>query len=297
MISRRRFICISAAGLACGPAEAAAEWRGFALGAETRILLRRAPAQAERIFQAVSDELARIEGLFSLYDPSSALSRLNAARYLEKPAADFVRVCALSDLLHQRTGGRFDPSVQALWQAHAREDNPEAAAGRVDWSRVTFDARAVRLGPGQSLTFNGIAQGFATDRVSALLREYGLGDILVNMGEHRAMGGPFALALHDPMEGQVATLALTDRAVATSSAMSDLVGGQSHILGPDGSMKPLWSTVSVEADEAGIADGASTAFVLMPREDILAAMKRLPQIHVVHLVSTRGRYERLTKSS
>ena len=48
------------------------------------------------------------------------------------------------------------------------------------------------------LTLNGIAQGYATDRVVAILRSEGIEHSLVDMGESRALGdGPGRPAVAD----------------------------------------------------------------------------------------------------
>lgn len=58
---------------------------------------------------------------------------------------------------------------------------------------VAFDAELIKPAPSQALTFNGIAQGFATDLVADVLRDHCLTNTLVNIGEYRAMGGALAL--------------------------------------------------------------------------------------------------------
>ena len=76
--------------------------------------------------------------------------------------------------MHRATGGAFDPSVQPLWQALARGGDVEAARALTGWERVTI-GQDITLAPGQALTFNGIAQGFATDVVTDLLASRGFG--------------------------------------------------------------------------------------------------------------------------
>ena len=39
-----------------------------------------------------------------------------------------------------------------------------------------------------SITLNGIAQGYITDKVTELLASFGISNTLVNMGEYRALG-------------------------------------------------------------------------------------------------------------
>ena len=150
-----------------------------------------------------------MERLFSLYDPGSDLARLNRLGRLTNPAPDFLELLRLSDIVHRASDGAFDPSVQPLWRALAQGAEPASlsdARTRVGWSRVAFDKLAVRfLRPGMALTFNGIAQGFATDRVASVLRAQGFTDTLVNLGEFRAGAGSWRVGISDPVAGLVAT--------------------------------------------------------------------------------------------
>ena len=163
-VGRRRFIRVSAALAAAaflaGPGLAAApvrRWTGQALGAHASIELIGADADlAAATFAEVEAEIARLEALFSLYRPDSALSRLNAAGRLDAPEADVLRLLALARSVHARTGGLFDPTVQPLFAAYAahyaggRTDALPAAllAGRlalVDFGGVDFDETGVRF--------------------------------------------------------------------------------------------------------------------------------------------------------
>ena len=67
-----------------------------------------------------------------------------------------------------------------------------------------------------------------------------------------------------------------------------LPGDASHILDPlSGSLaQPLWSSVSVEADTAALADALSTAMCLMPREEIEGL--RVEGLRKVRLVDRAG---------
>ena len=273
MISRRRLLSIAAASLCAGHPLGAGEavWRGRALGAETSIKLRGDGQFAREVIHAVNAELRRIEELFSLYDPASALARLNAAGVLDDPPADFVALLQLCDRLHTATKGAFDPTVQPLWRAHATGGDIPAARALIGWDRVGISADRVTLDSGQALTLNGIAQGWASDRIAALLRAAGYGEILVDIGELVALGGPWHIGVA-AQSGQVLDrVALRDRAIATSSPRAMLIGGAPHILSTDDSPNPLWHTVSVEADSAAMADGLSTACIYMDRQMAKAA--------------------------
>lgn len=284
-LTRRRFLTISAA-LAATPASAATEqWQGRAMGAEVSLTVRGPRDAAAHAITETQALLRQIEALFSLHDPGSALSRLNATGVLTAPDARFVALMQAADQGYRVTGGLFDPTMQPLWLASARGHDPAQARAAVGWDRVRFDARAVRLGAGQAVTFNGIAQGFATDLISDRLLSLGLRDVLVNIGEHRALGGPWQLAISDPAHGMLGLRSLTDRAIATSSPTAMHLGAQTHILHP--TARPHWSTVSVEAATATLADCLSTAICLAPR-DQAAALRHLPDVLRVTLVDFDG---------
>ena len=193
-VSRRRFLNFAAslplAGLSTRAMAAApvARWRGVALGASSQIVLSGvSDADAAPVFAQMRDEIARLEGIFSLYQNRSDLSRLNATGRLDSPAPEFLEVLSLSHSVWQASSGAFDPAVQPIWVARATGNNTEMRAG--SFGDLTFSTEEVVLASGMALTFNGIAQGYITDRVAALLRRAGFVDLIVDAGEQRALGG------------------------------------------------------------------------------------------------------------
>ncbi|MBL4926845.1 FAD:protein FMN transferase [Fuscibacter oryzae] len=286
-MKRRRFLQILAASAAVPGGAVAMDWTGQALGAEVSLRLRGGPkGAAGRVLADLPAVLAAIEREFSLYDPQSALSRLNAAGRIDHPSDQMLQLLHLSDDIHAATDGLFDPTVQPLWQALAQGGDVVAARQAIGWQRVAWQG-AVQLAPGQALTFNGIAQGFATDLVCALLARHGFDQALVNIGEFAALGGPWALGIEDPTFGQLALRHLTGGAIATSSPMATLVGGRPHILHPQGG-PALWSTIAVEADIAALADGLATALVLAPRSMAERVLAQVPGVRRITLVGFDG---------
>ncbi|TNC66840.1 FAD:protein FMN transferase [Rubellimicrobium roseum] len=271
---RRRALTILAATALC-PLPSRAEETRIALGAEARMTLHGPPEVTARARARAWAEMERIERVFSLYDPGSALSRLNAAGRLNAPPPELLEVLALAGQLHVATGGRFDPTVQPLWLAHANGGDTKAARRLVDWDGVTVSPEAVTLRPGQALTLNGIAQGYATDRVTAVLAEEGLIHALVEIGEFRALSGPFRLGVEDPAHGRLGQVTLDGTACATSSPGAMILpDGAGHILDPRGGA-PLWSTVTVVAAQAALADGLSTALCLANAAEARRILDRL----------------------
>lgn len=284
-LTRRRFVTIAAAAAAL-PARAAEPviWTGRALGADSRIVLIGAdPHRTRRLFAKVEAELARIESHFSLHQ-DSALMRLNRDGRLSHPAPEIAGLFALATEMHRATAGAFDPTIQPLWQAVASGADVDAARALVGWHRVRITRADIRLDPGMALTFNGIAQGHAADRVADILRREGFTDVLVDIGEVMALGRNHAhdwqAAVATPEGRELIRLGLSDRALATSSPMGTRIGtGTAHILHPTG-QPPLWSTIAVSAERATTADALSTAFCLMDTSAIRTALTFFPDARV-----------------
>jgi len=279
MINRRRFLTITAAASLAAPTALAGPrrvWTGIALGARTSIRLDHPDAEA--IAARAASEIARLEGIFSLFRADSALSRLNAGGRLDAPPPELLQCLTLAQAVHRVSGGAFDPTVQPLWalwaeraSAGTRPTREELAAARRfgSWGDMQLDEAAIVMAPGMALTLNGIAQGFIGDRVATLLAADGLTDILIDTGEFVALGQmpgggawPVRLAL-----GGEANLR-HHRALATSApngTVFDQDGLYGHILDPrTGQPAPhRWAGISITAPSAALADALSTGACLM----------------------------------
>jgi len=321
-IGRRRFLTIGAAacGMALMPwsgraavrAGALHDWQGTALGADAEIRLAHPdPVEARRLIGRCLEEVARLERVFSLYRSDSTLARLNREGVLHDPPTDLVRLMAEAAAYGRMTGGAFDVTVQPLWQLYAGHfESPGAdpsgppagavAATRrlVDWRAVSVTADRIAFGRrGMAATLNGIAQGYITDRITDLLRQAGLRDVLVDMGEIRAIGRhpagrPWRAALRNPDGSLSRDLVLDGRALATSAGVGtsfDSAGRFGHLLDP-GSARPAarWHTVSVLAPTATRADALSTALSVMDAATAARLLRTLPDV-AARLVALDGR--------
>lgn len=289
MITRRRALQIFAA-TSLMPSAAQSVDRRYALGADVAMTLSGAAEVTGPARLAAWQEIERLEAVFSLYDPRSDLSRLNANGSISSPRPEMIELLRLCAEIHSATDGLFDPTVQPLWQAHANGTSIEAALALVGFDRVTMSDREIRLDTGQALTLNGIAQGYITDRVTEVLRQHGLTHALVNIGEYRGLSGPWRLGIEDPVLGQIGQITLSDRAVATSSpAAMQLADGSAHIVDPTGRIAaPYWSTVAVTAASAAVADGLSTALCHAAPITCQETVNRLGQPVSVRLVDPQG---------
>jgi len=283
MTTRRRFLTILA-GAAVLPslANAAASWRGIALGADAQIILEHPNADA--LIASAVTEISRLETLFSLRRDSQ-LTRLNAAGRLADPAPEMLELLSICSAVSARTSGAFDPTIQPLWALYADRfaagSSPSAAeiaAVNTGWQHVRFSPAELRFAkPDMALTFNGIAQGFIADKIAALFRANGVENVLVDTGEIMALGvapdgNPWPVTIANT-GGQIAPL--NNVAMATSAPLGtvfDVAGSVGHILDPrTGLAGGQWAQVSVTATSAALADGLSTAFCLMNKAEIQAA--------------------------
>lgn len=286
MITRRRMISILA-GAAALPVlgtvanASVVNWRGVALGANANIVLEHPNAGV--LLDSALQEIARLEKVFSLYQSHSQLSILNRDGALAAPAIELLDLLNLSARIVNETNGAFDPTIQPLWALYAQRYAAGAkpskaeiadARSRVGFQKITVSPEMVSFSkPGMALTFNGIAQGYIADKVAQLLRREGVTDVLVNTGEINAIGiapdgGAWPITLADQQRQ------LSNAAIATSApngTFFDQQGIVGHILDPrTGLPGGSWQTISVIDKSAARADGLSTAFCLMSKEQIQA---------------------------
>lgn len=322
--TRRRFLAITAAaaGVVGVPARGFAGtaphvWTGTALGAMASLRLYHPDAEtAHRLIARGHSEIRRLEGIFSLYRPDSAVSRLNASGELQAPPFDLVRLLDESRRVSLLTDDAFDVTIQPLWLLYAghfaRSDaDPSgpsqtavrSACDRVGQGSIEIAADRIRFArPGMAVSLNGIAQGYVTDRIAELLRNEGLENVLVDLGEARALGchpdgQPWRAALADPQGGsELKRLSLRDRALATSAPTGfrfDREGRFGHLFDPrTGRPAARYASVSVLAPDATAADALSTAFAQLPRDRIARIVSEHSGV-AAHLLHPDGRREEI----
>lgn len=286
--TRRRALKISGAllGLSSLPRLAGATltgqelitWHGIALGAAAEMQIAHVDrSEGRHILERAVAELGRLERIFSLYDETSDLSRLNRYGTLASPPPELVEVLSTALSLAHTTKGAFDPSVQVLWDYYEQsghQDPLQDTLDRVGYQNVSVTTREIRLEhEAMALTLNGIAQGYITDRLVTLLQDAGLRDILIDCGEiygagTHPSGRLWQVALAN---NPVGPLSCQNQAVATSAAMTVMPGekvGRDHLFDPAiGTSTRRYNSLSVIASTAMLADGLSTAFSVLAEDE------------------------------
>ena len=298
-VSRRSFI-ITATAFALSPLSSPLAfadrkmnspyvWKGSALGAEGTIKLFHPEEQHVRaVIATCRQEISRLEKLFSLYREDSAVAKLNRVGFLDYPDIDFVTLVSKAIAFSEETEGLFDISVQPLWRHYAdfyaQDGNgskmPSRAAtarvlDRVGYKHIEITSDRIQFNkPGMALTFNGIAQGYITDRIKTVLEKAGFENVLLSLGEIYALGSkPDGKPWQVGLEGDLDTgnnhqvVPLENRALATSGGYASPFSNTTtanHLLNPlTGNWSDLKGSISVVSSTATQADMISTALALM----------------------------------
>ena len=334
-LTRRRFLMMiggagTLAGLGvlegrCGAGALAAAGTGAlqaakrtsrALGADVSLLaLHPSREIAERAVAAAFVELEQVDAVMSLYRPESQLCRLNREGVLALPHPWLVAVLRRSVAMAERSGGAFDVTVQPLWDLYSATqkekripDTDEVAAvlPRVGWRRLEVSDAGVRLqGDGMAVTLNGIAQGYAADRVLAALRAHGIRHALVNTGEigtlgRKEDGKPWAVGIQHPRQAgaYIAVADLQGRCLSTSGDYATAFSpdrAHNHLLDPATGRSPAhFASVTILAPTATVADALSTAVFVLGYEQGMRRVLGTPGVEALFVMkngdvrATRG---------
>ena len=270
------------------------------LGAEADMTLYAVDrGQAGAALDAALTECARLEAIFSLYQPDSALSRLNRDGRLDAAPFELLELVSQALALSAASGGTFDPTIQPLWRlladhfarpgADPAGPSPaELAAIRplIGHRNVVLEGRSIAFQrPGMQLTLNGIAQGYISDRVATLLESRGFAHALVNLGEARAIdrradGQSWRIGIpaSDAHRRMTAEVDLASGAVATSAAtgfLFDATGRFNHLIDPTSCRcADPHGSITIVADTATIADGLSTLGAVLPARELVPHLRR-----------------------
>lgn len=301
-MNRRRFITIAAgASLVATTSFAFSKpvtWRGVVLGADAKLIITGMPQRdANRLINLALAEAERLENMFNIYRPTSAISQLNKFGILQTPPADLLSLLSHVDQINAASGGLFDPTIQPLWEVYAENSgyptHEQIVQKRqlVGWEYVNISSRSVAFEkPNMALTLNGIAQGFITDRIAQLLKRHGLRNAIVKMGEisaigHNDMGQAWDIGIaNSGDEAADDMVQLSDQSIASSSANGTTFDGKiGHILNPLQGVpaQSPWQRVTAIHKSASIADGVSTAAVLMNESQIETMLEQIPEARLL----------------
>jgi len=282
------------------------------VGFGTTLWIKAAHTDAARLQEALNDSVKAIrvvEQQMSLFDPDSAISRLNQKGELRQPDAELLSVLSLAQHVSFRSTGAFDVTVQPLWhlwsasvQSQRLPTTKALAQTRalVNWRALSVSPEVVRFNvKGMGVSLNGIAQGFAADKVRSVLQSHGVQHALIDTGETTLLGQSplgqdwrFGLEPAAPSQQPVPWIDSKGWAIATSSDSHTVFSADHvhhHILNPHTGDSPLdWSSVSVIAPSCALADALTKVFFMCPPHGV-AQMAKAWGVGVV-LQDKRGQW-------
>jgi FAD:protein FMN transferase len=189
-------------------------------------------------------------------------------------------------------------SKAALQKSQPSPLDIQRARKRVNWRAVHVAPDSVNLQiAGMGLSLNGIAQGYAADRVRATLQAHGVHHALIDAGETALLGNapndkPWSLGIESSallkisgtknslqpglISKEIAgPIVISDgRAMATSSDAHMTFSEDHryhHILNPHSGYSPVhWSSVTVIASSCVVADALTKVFFMTRKDRIMA---------------------------
>jgi thiamine biosynthesis lipoprotein ApbE len=259
-------------------------------------------------------EIERLAAIFSSYDRESEFSRWQGSFDTPtKVSPELFEVLQASDDWRLKSGGAFDPRVEALtrlWSSCARQDRtptPEELAqarglmSRDAW-RLDPAARTAEHLSNCPLTLNAIAKGFIVERAcqAALDPDRGVRGLLLNIGGDLHVGGETVrtIGIANPRADSESSAPLTfidvrDRSVGTSGNAQRgwRIQGRwySHILDPRTGW-PAERTISatVITGRSADADALDTIFNVLSVDESLRLARSLPDVECL-IVASDGR--------
>src|SRR5437868_3510492 len=278
--------------------------------------------KTDAAIDAAFEQLHQIDWLLSNWDESSELMKMNRAAAMPGKQRPKIRV---GDALFQRvqfalkmsklTNGWFDPTVGTLVRAYGflpRERSQPWSLSKVrehvGWEKVKLDpvAETVQFAAsGMEFDMGGIAKGYAAAIVAKTLREHGVTNGFVNLGESSmaAIGSPapgksWIVEIYDPRDRKktVAWTRLADgESLATSGTYENVTGEgekrKSHLINPrTGEAIGGLHSVTVIMRDAEAADAFTKPFFFIPaRSEAASTMLRsFPDASVMLISVERG---------
>ncbi|MBX3287168.1 MAG: FAD:protein FMN transferase [Actinobacteria bacterium] len=249
-------------------------------------LALRITARSDEVARAAESamvaEAARLEAVFTVFDPASELCRWRSGE-LADAGPELAGLLATARWWQERSGGAFNPRTAVLTDRWRRAEVDEVAPD--DDELATLAASITRPGldvDRSGIDLNAIAKGHVVDRVAALaLATFDLDRLVVDAGGdllHRGAGA-LRVGVEDPHRpydnvAPLAVVEVADRAVATSGRARRwfAVGADRHsrVLDPrTGRPVAHAASATVVAPDATTADVLATvASVLAPGEAV-----------------------------
>jgi thiamine biosynthesis lipoprotein len=273
-------------------------------------------AAADAAFQAVSQEMDRLENLLSNWRETSEVQQLNAAagKHPVRVGSELRDVLQTAHQVSEWTGGKFDVTwgvLSGLWKFDYQNQDgsipdPDEVLRRrklIDYRDVVVDEHggtAFIQREGMVVNLGGIGKGYAVDRARGILQSRGLHDFMIQFGGDMYVAGrsgdhPWRLGIQDPRGPANKIFAQIDVSDSTFSTSGDYARSfvrngrrYHHIIDPaTGEPAAGCRSVTIMTSSAAVADGLSTGVFVLGPEAGMALIERLKGVEGV-IVSAKN---------
>ena len=272
--------------------------------------------------EKIDKRLDEINRSMSTYLADSEISRLNRLEKTGEKFAvsdDFLQVMRIAEKIHALSNGTWDGTVGPLvnlWGFGRKQqkvempssDEIQTLLAKVGFNRIkrVENRYLLKSHPRVTLDFGSIAKGYGVDEISALIRNNGFKDFLVEIGGEvyaagvRVEGNSWRVGVNTPQKDapidQVYKVVnLKNKAMATSGDYRNFIeiGGKrySHVIDPRTGYPVANGVVSVSiiADTCTFADGFATAVMVMGHEKGLDLVNRIDRVEGLIIVRENGK--------
>lgn len=302
-------ICLSLTGCIGKPGYIYNE--GFIFGTLYHIVYE--SPDGKDLHQQIREQLDRLTGIFSTFDSSSVISKINNNQPVE-PGPEFLFCFKRAMEISEITGGAFDITAGSLvnaWGFGAEEKKrmtPEIIDSLKEitgYKKVTLsNGKVLKESPEIKLDMSAIAKGYGSDIIGRWLKRKGCKNYMVEIGgevvaEGRNQKGRiWTIGISKPEESTpgagtelLARVRLPGKALATSGNYRNfyIEDGKkfAHTIDPATGYPVQHNLLSttVVASSCIDADAFATAFMVMGLEKSVKAGLEIPDIEVCFIYS------------
>lgn len=253
-------------------------------------------------------EIKRLEGLFSVTDENSDLSRVNSSPdVFVNVSEDTFNVIKTSTEVSENTNGIFDitvyPAVK-IWgfttdEYKVPEDSELAQVKKnIDYKKIELNEtnQSVKVPNGMELDLGGIAKGYVADKAAEVLISNGVKSALLNFGGNIRLiglkpdGSEYKIGIKAPFsDGYFAVLKANNTTISTAGGYERYFEENGkryhHILNPS-TASPAESDIlssTVVGNQGEVCDALATSVFIKGSEGIAELSEKYPDYGFIAL--------------
>lgn len=271
------------------------------MGTTVEITLKEDTLESQRAVDNAFNEIARLEKIFSSYDPKSDVSRITdtAGKGWVQVSPEVIEVLDIALRISRLSDGGFDPTFGALselWDFSAKSEKILPTKEEINKLLPLVDYRGVLIGrfqsvvmlkeKGMKLNLGGVAKGYIVGRAFEKLKEAGLDWAIIKAGGEITVfsesGELFEVGVQDPRDKSkiIGQLSIMNGAVSTSGDYERFFIKEDvryhHIIDTKtGYPARGLRSVTIVSTDPTLADALSTAVFIMGRDEGMKLIESL----------------------